>query len=470
MTLAFPVIPALPLLNLPDDQRRLIGALQQKMSNDVKLFDLRDAYYDGEQVVTDLGIAIPPQLRGLHTVLGWPQLAVDAVHERLDVEGFRFLDSDDADDDMWAIWQANNLDEEGPLAHLDALIAGRSYVVVGTAETEFPLMTVESPRNMSGRWNSRTRRVREALQVYDDEGEQEAALYLPDETITLHRSRNQWEIAERDRHNLGMVPVLRMANRQRTHDRSGWSEITEPVMSVTDAGCRTLLGLEVAREFYGSPQRFVLGVSEEAFQDSAGNTKTAWETYIGRILALERDEEGNLPQVGQFQPYNPAVYADIINMYADIMASITGLPASYLGKSTDNPASADAIRMSTDRLVQRAKRRQRSYEGAWEAAMRLALAFRTGTVPDLATQIETIWRNPEIPTPGATTDAVTKQIQAGYLPPESDVAGEKLGYTPLQRRRIEKERRRQQGADALSAVLNRAQTETAGEPSEPAPV
>jgi hypothetical protein len=470
MTLAFPVTPTLPLLNLTDDERLLVGSLQQKMSNDKPLFDLRDAYYDGEQVVTDLGIAIPPQLRGLHTVLGWPRLAVDALHERLDVEGFRFLDSDDADDAMWSIWQANNLDEEGPLAHLDALITGRAYVVVGTTDTEVPLVTVESPRNMTGRWSTRARWLREAFQVYDHEGEQEAALYLPDVTITMGRTRNQWVVVDRDQHNLGMVPVLRMANRQRTHDRSGWSEITEEVMSITDAGCRTLMGLEVAREFYGSPQRYILGVSEEAFQDSEGNPRTAWETYIGRILALERDEEGNLPEVGQFQPYNPAVYRDIISMYADVMASITGLPASYLGKSTDNPASADAIRMSTDRLVQRAKRRQRSYEGAWEAAMRLALAFRDGAAPDRATQIETIWRNPEIPTPGATTDAVTKQIQAGYLPAESDVGGEKLGYTPLQRRRIEKERRRTAGEQALSAVLNRTQTGPSGEPSESAPV
>ncbi|MBQ1164269.1 hypothetical protein KBZ21_40450, partial [Streptomyces sp. A73] len=45
-------------------------------------------------------------------------------------------------------------------------------------------------------------------------------------------------------------------------------------------------------------QRYILGASESAFQDAEGNTKSAWETYIGRVLALERDEDGQVPLVG----------------------------------------------------------------------------------------------------------------------------------------------------------------------------
>ena len=63
---------------------------------------------------TDLGISIPPELRGLHTVMGWPRLAVDALHERMDVEGFRLSSADDADEGLWEVWQGNNLDEESP--------------------------------------------------------------------------------------------------------------------------------------------------------------------------------------------------------------------------------------------------------------------------------------------------------------------------------------------------------------------
>lgn len=469
---AFPLFPPLPRAGslgsaLSDDEQQLLTGLQQKMSVDHGTLLLRDAYYNGEQVLTDLGISIPPELQGLHTVVGWPRLAVDALHERMDVEGFRLSSSDDADTSLWELWQANNLDEESPLAHLDALVFGRSYVVVGTGDDpDIPLITVESPLNMAGMWDARRRRLSAALQVYDTDDGGEAALYLPDETITLRQEHGvtRWEVADRDRHRLGFVPVLRMANRQRAHDRSGWSEITTEIMSLTDAGCRTLLGLEVAREFYAAPQRYILGVAEDAFQDAQGNTKTAWETYLGRVLALERDEDGNVPQVGQFTPYNPAVYREIINLYAEQMSPLTALPPSYLGQVTDNPASADAIRMSTDRLIKRVRRRETTYSGTWEAAMRLAARFR-GQVIDPNTVIETIWANPEIPTPAATTDAVAKQIEAGYLPPTSDVAGELLGYSPVQRRRIDAERQRFQGEQALSALLGQVQAQ----PAQPSP-
>jgi len=49
-----------------------------------------------------------------------PQLAVDAVEERLDLEGFRRPKKSSADDDLWAIWQRNDMDLGSQRAHLDA--------------------------------------------------------------------------------------------------------------------------------------------------------------------------------------------------------------------------------------------------------------------------------------------------------------------------------------------------------------
>src|SRR5690606_37117023 len=78
-------------------------------------------------------------------------------------------------------------------------------------------------------------------------------------------------VVERDDHGVGLVPVVQFANRQRVSDRAGRSEITPAVMSITDAACRTLLGMEVSREFFAAPQRYILGASEGAFEDQEGN-------------------------------------------------------------------------------------------------------------------------------------------------------------------------------------------------------
>ncbi|MBQ1164133.1 phage capsid protein, partial [Streptomyces sp. A73] len=82
-------------------------------------------------------------------------------------------------------------------------------------------------------------------------------------------------------------------------------------------------------------------------------TKSAWETYIGRVLALERDEDGQVPTVGQFTAQDPQTYTKIIDLYARILATQLGLPPHYLGYTPDNPASADAIRSSEALLVKR---------------------------------------------------------------------------------------------------------------------
>ena len=55
---------------------------------------------------------------------------VDSIEERLNVEGFRLGGSLTADADAWSIWQDNCLDAESQLAHSEALVLGRSYLMV----------------------------------------------------------------------------------------------------------------------------------------------------------------------------------------------------------------------------------------------------------------------------------------------------------------------------------------------------
>lgn len=465
--------PTLPLIDLSDDERAVIEGLSANIMAWRWRLELWNAYYDSEQVIRQLGISIPPELKGLHTVMGWPQVVVDTLEERLDVDGFRYGGSAANDDDLNEIWDANQMGTEAPLAHLDALVYGRSYVAVGSGNCGPnvadcpPLITVESPMDMTVDWDARIRQVMAALRLWELDGQRAATLYTPAETISIvqDQSTDMWQIMDRDQHNLGVVPVVRMANRQRVNDRVGRSEITTAVMSVTDAACRTLLGLEVAREFYGAPQRYILGAAESAFQDAQGNSKSAWETYIGRVLAIERDEDGNVPTVGQFPAYDPSSFTRIIDMYARLMSGVSGMPPHYLGYTTDNPASADAIRSTEARQVKRAERKQQAFGGPWAQVQRLALMIRHGDLPDAAHRIQTVWRNPATPTIAAQTDATVKLVQAGILPPESDVTLEMVGMSAADRLRVQADRRRAEGRDALAGIINRLGNQAGGQPA-----
>lgn len=463
----------LPTLQLSEEEARAASWLATRLFDQRPYLELHNLYYDGLQKMQDLGISIPPSLSRLRTVIGWPRIGLDALSNRCRVEGFRFPQTTDTDEDLWDIWQSNNLDSDSQLAHLDALVYGRSYVVVGPADPDGstngqPLVTAESPMNMTGLWNARMRRCTAALQIYLDTdftsdmyGQEVAALYMPNSTILMGRAAStsgavqKWEIITRDTHNLGRCPVVRMANRCRLEKPDGMSEITPEWMNTTDSATRTLLGMEITREFFSAPRRYVIGASEEAFKKPDGSAVTAWETYISKVWSIERDENGDVPAVGQFPAADPAVHTKLIDEYAKIMAGEMGVPPHFLGVYSDgNPASADAIRSGYEELTTRATNKHIQFGDAWEEGLRIALLIRDGTMPDGAHRMETDWRDPSPATPASTAEAIYRQVEAGSVPAFSDVTLKRLGYSAAERLRLAEDRQKDQGAAFLAELAH----------------
>lgn len=469
--IALPAAPAfLRYAGLDEDEQKTLAILVSKITRNLLALELRDAYYNGTAIVKDLGISIPPQMRGLKVVTGWPRTAIDALDERLFVEGFRLPGETDLNDELQTLWDDNGMATEAPLAHLDALIFGRGFVTVGTGDEREndPLVVVESPLTMAASYDVRERRLTGALRLHGDEAGA-ATLYLPGQTIYLERTANggaPWVITERDQHKLGVVPVVVLPNRSRSGNRDGASEITTEMMSITDSACRTLQGLEIAREFYSAPQRYILGANESAFQNVDGTARTAWQTYMGRILALEADDEGNSPTVGQFQAYDPSVFTKVLEMLARNFSSLSGLPPHQLGFQSDNPASADAIRSSENSLQKKAERKTRIFGGPWCDVMRLVYLVRDGAVPFGLSGMAAVWADTATPTPAQTTDALSKQIASKMVPPRSDVVLGRAGYTATERKQIAQDWDEQEARAALDSIAT-ALTSPAAPPASP---
>lgn len=450
---------ALPTLALSRDERDAVEANLARLTHFEARNRVKAAYYDGKARVRELGISIPPSLQSIETVVGWPGIVVDVLEERLDWLGWT---SDDQEDPfgLGAVYRENSLDVDSGLGHLDSLIYGTSFVAVGSGfdgEPQ-PLITVESPRRMTGTWDARLRRLSSAFSV--DEVEHGDAvvgtLYLPDQTIRVVRGPGGWAVADRDEHRLGRVPVAVLPNRPRASRLEGRSEITRPIRSLTDQGVRTLLGMEVNREFYSAPQRYAMGVGEDAFVSADGSTLTGWEAVMGRMLALPRDEDGELPVVGQFNPVSPTPYLEQIRGLAQMISAEGAFSADYLGFVSDNPSSADAIRAGEARLVKRAERRQTVFGRAWREVAYLALLVRDGSVPAEFSSVTSRWRDAATPTRAAAADEVVKLIGAGVLLPESTVTMNRIGLTPAEQRSLAADRRRARGADLVAAIRDQA--------------
>jgi hypothetical protein len=213
-------------------------------------------------------------------------------------------------------------------------------------------------------------------------------------------------------------------------------------------------GLEIAREFYSAPQRYILGAKESDFQAADGTAKTVWQTYMGRILALEADDEGVTPTVGQFQAYDPSTFTKIMEQLARQFSAVTKLPPHELGFAADNPASADAIRSSENGLQKRAERKTRVLGPDWCDVMRIAVLVRDGSTPKALQAMSAVWSDTSTPTPAQTTDAVTKQIASKSVSPRSDVVLSRLGYDATERKQLAQDWEEEEGRAALASIAD----------------
>lgn len=465
------VIPNMPLLGLSEDEQQLIKTLQSKALLDRSDMELSEAYYLGCQVVQNLRIAVPPEVeQAIRTIVGWGALAVDPYVERHAIDCFRLPDGTDADDYLTSIANANGLDAELPVAFTDVLSMGRTYWMVGSSpDGGAPRITAESPLNTSVLWDLSGRVARAAISEYrDEQNTLRGVLMVPHQTILLAQNdKGEWEISGRDMHDFGFVPIIRQANRVRTSNRAGRSAITEALRSAIDSTCRTLLGLEVAREIYSAPRMILAGASEKDFVGSDGKPRKAWDTYISRVLGLERDEDGNVPELKQLTVYDPSTFTKLVDNAAARAASEVLAPPQDIGLYTDgNPISAEALNTSESRRNRRARSQQREAGVPLGEVMKLAVRFdNKGVLPDKYRSIAVDWFDVEEPNIVGISDAITKQITAEAIPATSDVTLKKLGWSAVERKRLEQDRKSERGANVLKMIANNGQPPAAEAPA-----
>ena len=439
-----------------DDYTRDIGELSRKLQVYSGANTSKARFYDGRERLEDLGISLPPALRNLPVVVGWPSAAVDVLEERLEFEGW----SDPALD---VVYRENDLDVLASMVHVDALIYGTAYVVVSTNDEGKVGVNAVSPFEMVADRDPRTGRIRKAAQFIKDKDGTRCVLYLPDKTVWLSERGGRWEPYDQQESSIGQPQVVQFVNRPRASKMGGRSEITPTIRYCTQAALRTLAGAEVAREFYAVPQRYMMGAPESFFLDENGNPRGAWDAMAGKILAVEADPNtGDVPQVGQFTAYGMQPFFEQIRTYAQMVSAEASIPPSYLGFVSDNPASADGIRMSENRLVKKAERRQSAFGKAWTEVARLAVA----SMPDLqdslrqdVSAVRPMWRDAATPTLAATTDAVIKEISAGVAPARGEYVQKRLGLNMLQREMLARDWSR---ASATSLVEQLKQRQAEG--------
>lgn len=470
----------------------LLSQLENKVGSYKQINRLLKSYYEGNLWLNKIGFSVPPKMKEFQTVVGWPAIIVDVIEERLKWKGWfdlsildqtpqeQEIDLDPNADPLQDVQQPvtvdqetqkfyddvyidNSLESEAPMVHLDALIYGCGFATVGTRDLDdlekTPLVTTESTELTTGIYDPQRRRLTSGVvfRTDDDGNIMRAALMKLDETIYLRRLGvgARWIVDHKDQHGLGRLPLVPFINRPMGSRRAGRSEITRPIRGYTDIGVRTILGMETNREFFSAPQRYVLGATEDDFRDEAGNKIPGWQSVIGRIWGIGRNEDGELPEVGEFTPAPSRPYLEQIQGLSQLVAADGAVPQTYLGFMSDNPASADSIRALESRLIKRSERRITSFGWSWGEVGRLCWLMKNIGTKEYP-RLDTDWGNPATPTMQADADWAIKLIAAKVLSPDSTIARNRLNFSKSEQAIIEQENRRQEAKDRVKAARDQA--------------
>ncbi|MCQ2211317.1 MAG: phage portal protein [Paludibacteraceae bacterium] len=376
----------------------LKNKLNQKRPRVLTRYD----FYEMKNLVLDLDISTPPDLKHMMSSLGWCGKAVDSLADRLQLATIR----NDASD-MNRIYKLNNPDVFFDSAIKSALISSCCFVYISADEDGFPRLQVIDGSNATGILDYVTGLLTEGYAVLErdaDTGNPTIEAYFEPYKTTIYRVNEEPVEYPNDVAYPLLVPIIYKPDAKREF---GHSRISRACMDIQNSAIRTMKRSEIASEFYSYPQKYVTGLSQDA------EALDKWKATMSSMITFTNDEDGNHPQVGQFQTASMTPHTEQLRMFASLFAGETGLTLDDLGFASGNPSSFDAIKASHENLRLCARKAQRNFSSGLLNVGLVAVCLRDNTTYKREKFYETkmIWMPVFEPDGGAMSgigDAVIK--------------------------------------------------------------
>jgi hypothetical protein len=478
-----------------------LDTLGKKLDDRRKVIQKFDDYYSGKQgrrILSTTYRVLFEEVLGAYAE-NFCGIVVDAIAQRLEVQGFRFPADDPdkrpdrtprdpgaiADRDAWRIWQDNQLDAESQIAHTEALVKSVSYVLVSPYASEFvsdrsPRITIEDAFETIVQYRSGSNdRLVGMKRWWDEEADAYmATLYYPDriekwradgrhtqESVSMRQASGEglnWirrSVAGEDwplTNPLGVVPLVEIRNKPRLGHRVE-SEIGQ-VIPIQDAINTLAFNELVASDAGAFPQKWATGV--EIPVDPKTNKPTDdWNPDIMRILSTIVPDA----KFGSFAAASLSQWGDAIDRRVKRIASITATPYHFFLDHGGQPPSGESLRAAETGLVRKAMSKQLHNGETWEEVMRLAF-LALGDARARILDSETVWANPETLTEAEHVDALVKLKGIGV--PDEQLQ-EDAGYSPTQRQKFREMRASEPANEGGSTPGNDPEVDASGEPGKP---
>ena len=455
------------IYGLPSVEEVKLRKLIKLWDNHKSSNDKKNRYYGGHVRLSDvnLGIALPNGLNSLEIGCEWGAKTVDVLAARSMFDGF--VSSNGKNNDLLQkIMSDNRLISEYMKACKDQLKYGCTFATLSADEDIGCKIRFHSPLTASAIWNGEKGRIDCGLAIIDTKIDNKDQTYKPSH-VNLYTDTDIWELtkisdstewkAEKFPHIMGR-PLMEPLVWNATSDKPfGRSRIKEPVRRLIEGYVRTVANASIALEFSTTPQKYLLGITDEQY-DALINEK--FKTYVGSIIAgTTNPDTGQTPEFGQLSQGTLEPHVQMLRMLATQFSAATGLTVTDTGVVNDaNPTSSDAILAQSQTLVLLAEQLNTTNSDSLKIIARMAQAIVRGVELDkLTDEEESIvphFKNPAMPSVSVTADAAVKIASVRPNFSQTDTFLEMVGFDQADIRRINAQEQRSRGTQVLSEEFN----------------
>lgn len=450
--------------NLPEEENlkflKLVEVFNYHESNNIQ----KQRYYEGAVTLgeVNLGIALPGGFNKLSVGCEWGAKCVDVLAARSMFDGFVSQDGADVNA-LNQIIEANDLIFQYMKASKDELKFGCTFATLSADEKTGCKIRFHSPQTAAALWNGEKGRIDCGFAIIDtvpdDKDEytwvpSHINFYTDDAIWEIKRENSNWS-AEKHEHRMQRPLMVAMIWNGTSKKPFGRSRIKRPVRALIDGYIRTIADATIALEFDTTPQKYILGVTDEQY-DAIITDK--FKQYVGSIIAATNNPEtGEKPSFGQLQQGNLQPHVEMIRILATQYSAATGLTVTDTGVVNDaNPTSSDAILAQSQTLVSLAEQLNSGNGNALKLIALMALAIsQNKTLEDLTDTEKNIiahFKNPAMPSVAVTADAAIKIATSRPEFASTDTFLEMVGFNQADIRRIKAQEQRVRGQQVLLEI------------------
>lgn len=449
---------------LPEDEAQRFQTLLNNFNNHSAKNAEKNRYYEGKIPLSEvnIGIALPDGMGRLEIGCAWGAKTVDVLAARSMFDGFVGINGEDVET-LDKIVVENDLIAEYMKACRDELKYGCTFATLSATEKQGVKIRFHSPNTASALWDGEKGRISCGFAVVDTEPANDMNIawtpsevnYYTDNAIWVLKANNGKWYAEKHEHKLGR-PMMEALIWNATSDKPfGRSRIKEPIRRLIQGYVRTIADATIGLEFATSPQKYLLGVTDDQY-DVIVNQK--FKQYVGSIIASTTNPEtGEKPTFGQLPQGNIAPHVEMVRILATQFSAASGLSVTDTGVVNDaNPTSSDAIMAQSQTLIAMAEQLNVGNGDALRNIALMALAV-IGNKPladltDEEKEIVAHFKNPAMPSVAMTADAAIKIASARSEFAQTDTFLEMIGFDKADIRRIKAQEVRARGLSVLNEV------------------